>query len=75
MFWFLSLGDGTLRVWDMKRAVCRLAVPAHSAEILTCDWCKYDQVTAHLNPRTWKKVLFKDTIQLIYNSVAVFRIS
>ncbi|TNM94555.1 hypothetical protein fugu_017314 [Takifugu bimaculatus] len=36
-------GDGTLRVWDVKRAACRLAVPAHQAEILTCDWCKYDQ--------------------------------
>ncbi|TNM94562.1 hypothetical protein fugu_017321 [Takifugu bimaculatus] len=37
------VGDGTLRVWDVKRAACRLAVPAHQAEILTCDWCKYDQ--------------------------------
>uniref|UniRef100_A0A667YK41 Peroxin-7 n=1 Tax=Myripristis murdjan TaxID=586833 RepID=A0A667YK41_9TELE len=36
-------GDGTLRVWDVKSAVCRLAVPAHKAEILSCDWCKYDQ--------------------------------
>lgn len=39
-------GDGTLRVWDVKSAACRLAVPAHNAEILSCDWCKYDQVTA-----------------------------
>lgn len=38
------LGDGTLRVWDVKSALCRLAVPAHKAEILSCDWCKYDQV-------------------------------
>ncbi|KAF0024000.1 hypothetical protein F2P81_024630 [Scophthalmus maximus] len=36
-------GDGTLRVWDLKAAACRLAIPAHSAEILSCDWCKYDQ--------------------------------
>ncbi|XP_023258290.1 peroxisomal targeting signal 2 receptor-like, partial [Seriola lalandi dorsalis] len=35
--------DGTLRVWDLKAAVCRLAIPAHKAEILSCDWCKYDQ--------------------------------
>lgn len=52
MFCFLSLGDGTLRIWDVKRAACRLAVPAHNAEILTCDWCKYDQVTAHMTPST-----------------------
>ncbi|XP_034756661.1 peroxisomal biogenesis factor 7 [Etheostoma cragini] len=37
-------GDGTLRVWDVKSAACRLAIPAHKAEILSCDWCKYDQV-------------------------------
>ncbi|MEQ2244822.1 hypothetical protein ILYODFUR_021132, partial [Ilyodon furcidens] len=36
-------GDGTLRVWDVKAAACRLAVPAHKAEVLSCDWCKYDQ--------------------------------
>lgn len=38
-------GDGTLRVWDVKAGACRLAIPAHKAEILSCDWCKYDQVT------------------------------
>ncbi|XP_019740602.1 peroxisomal biogenesis factor 7 isoform X2 [Hippocampus comes] len=38
-----SSGDGTLRVWDAKAGACRLAVPAHDAEVLTCDWCKYDQ--------------------------------
>uniref|UniRef100_A0A8C7T7S2 Peroxin-7 n=1 Tax=Oncorhynchus mykiss TaxID=8022 RepID=A0A8C7T7S2_ONCMY len=36
-------GDGTLRVWDVKTGRCRLAIPAHKAEILSCDWCKYDQ--------------------------------
>ncbi|KAJ3607197.1 hypothetical protein NHX12_026710 [Muraenolepis orangiensis] len=36
-------GDGTLRVWDVKSAACRLAIPAHKSEILSCDWCKYDQ--------------------------------
>ncbi|CAB1340251.1 unnamed protein product [Coregonus sp. 'balchen'] len=35
--------DGTLRVWDVKTGRCRLAIPAHKAEILSCDWCKYDQ--------------------------------
>lgn len=45
----LSLsGDGTLRIWDVKSAACRLAVPAHRAEILSCDWCKYDQVTRQM---------------------------
>lgn len=39
----MLLGDGTLRVWDVKAGSCRLAVPAHKAEILSCDWCKYDQ--------------------------------
>ncbi len=41
----LLLGDGTLRVWDVKAGSCRLAVPAHKTEILSCDWCKYDQVS------------------------------
>ncbi|XP_019911538.1 peroxisomal biogenesis factor 7 isoform X2 [Esox lucius] len=36
-------GDGTLRVWDVKSGRCRLAIPAHRAEVLSCDWCKYDQ--------------------------------
>ncbi|XP_051954431.1 peroxisomal targeting signal 2 receptor-like [Xyrauchen texanus] len=36
-------GDGTLRVWDVKAGSCRLAIPAHKAEILSFDWCKYDQ--------------------------------
>nr|XP_029138699.1 peroxisomal targeting signal 2 receptor-like [Labrus bergylta] len=39
----VSTGDGTLRVWDVKAAACRLTIPAHKAEILSCDWCKYDQ--------------------------------
>ncbi|GAA6105001.1 peroxisomal targeting signal 2 receptor-like [Tachysurus ichikawai] len=40
---FVFPGDGTLRVWDVKAGSCRLAIPAHKAEILSCDWCKYDQ--------------------------------
>ncbi|KAJ8008999.1 hypothetical protein DPEC_G00084250 [Dallia pectoralis] len=36
-------GDGTLRVWDVKTGRCRLVIPAHKAEVLSCDWCKYDQ--------------------------------
>uniref|UniRef100_A0A673LY36 Peroxin-7 n=1 Tax=Sinocyclocheilus rhinocerous TaxID=307959 RepID=A0A673LY36_9TELE len=36
-------GDGTLRVWDVKAGSCRLAVPVHRAEILSCDCCRYDQ--------------------------------
>ncbi|XP_064412120.1 peroxisomal biogenesis factor 7 isoform X2 [Latimeria chalumnae] len=36
-------GDHTLRVWDVKSAGARLVIPGHQAEILSCDWCKYDQ--------------------------------
>uniref|UniRef100_A0AAY5EXT0 Peroxin-7 n=1 Tax=Electrophorus electricus TaxID=8005 RepID=A0AAY5EXT0_ELEEL len=40
---YVLLGDGMLRVWDVKAGSCQLAIPAHKAEILSCDWCKYDQ--------------------------------
>ncbi|XP_056422619.1 peroxisomal biogenesis factor 7 isoform X3 [Hyla sarda] len=36
-------GDQTLRIWDVKSPVSKLVIPAHQAEILSCDWCKYDQ--------------------------------
>ncbi|XP_063773480.1 peroxisomal biogenesis factor 7 isoform X2 [Pseudophryne corroboree] len=36
-------GDQTLRIWDVKTPVSKLVIPAHQAEILSCDWCKYDQ--------------------------------
>nr|KAF6462726.1 peroxisomal biogenesis factor 7 [Molossus molossus] len=36
-------GDHTLRIWDAKTAGVRIVVPAHQAEILTCDWCKYNE--------------------------------
>ncbi|XP_067676661.1 peroxisomal targeting signal 2 receptor-like [Haliotis asinina] len=37
-------GDQTLRVWDARKPnFPTRVVPAHSGEILTCDWCKYDQ--------------------------------
>lgn len=45
MFISVAVGDGTLRVWDVKAGSCRLAIPAHRAEALSCDWCKYDQVS------------------------------
>ncbi|KAJ8396267.1 hypothetical protein AAFF_G00021340 [Aldrovandia affinis] len=35
--------DGTLRVWDAKAGTSKLVIPAHKAEVLSCDWCKYDQ--------------------------------
>uniref|UniRef100_A0A8B9P1B2 Peroxin-7 n=1 Tax=Apteryx owenii TaxID=8824 RepID=A0A8B9P1B2_APTOW len=36
-------GDQTLRVWDVKAPGVKLVIPAHQAEILSCDWCKYDE--------------------------------
>ncbi|KAE8602125.1 hypothetical protein XENTR_v10013890 [Xenopus tropicalis] len=36
-------GDQSLRIWDMKTPVSKVVIPAHQAEILSCDWCKYDQ--------------------------------
>lgn len=40
----LSPGDQTLRIWDVKTTGVRTVVPAHQAEILSCDWCKYNEV-------------------------------
>ncbi|XP_041354220.1 peroxisomal targeting signal 2 receptor-like [Gigantopelta aegis] len=37
-------GDCTLRLWDARGGQFPTTViPAHDGEILTCDWCKYDQ--------------------------------
>ncbi|XP_015279791.1 PREDICTED: peroxisomal biogenesis factor 7, partial [Gekko japonicus] len=36
-------GDQTLRIWDAKAPRVPVVIPAHQAEILSCDWCKYDQ--------------------------------
>jgi hypothetical protein len=41
----LSPGDQTLRIWDRRAAGVRIVVPAHQAEILSCDWCKYNEVS------------------------------
>ncbi|KAF4024602.1 hypothetical protein G4228_016722 [Cervus hanglu yarkandensis] len=38
-----SSGDQTLRIWDVKTTGVRIVVPAHQAEILSCDWCKYNE--------------------------------
>lgn len=36
-------GDRTLRVWDLRSGPnCTTLIQAHSEEILSCDWCKYD---------------------------------
>ncbi len=38
-------GDGTVRVWDSSKTyMAQMVIPAHQAEVLTCDWSKYDQV-------------------------------
>ncbi|VDI20948.1 Hypothetical predicted protein [Mytilus galloprovincialis] len=37
-------GDQTLRIWDVRKPEFPSnVIPAHNAEILTCDWSKYDQ--------------------------------
>ncbi|XP_077000231.1 peroxisomal biogenesis factor 7 isoform X3 [Tamandua tetradactyla] len=36
-------GDQTLRIWDVKAAGVRIVIPAHHTEILSCDWCKYNE--------------------------------
>ncbi|XP_077977192.1 peroxisomal targeting signal 2 receptor-like [Glandiceps talaboti] len=37
-------GDQTLRVWNIKRPqMPSISIAGVNAEILTCDWCKYDQ--------------------------------
>ena len=39
-------GDRTLRVWDIRGGeTCTVHIQAHSEEILSCDWCKYDRVS------------------------------
>ncbi|KAL6039247.1 hypothetical protein STEG23_024140, partial [Scotinomys teguina] len=35
--------DQTLRIWDVKTAGVRIVIPAHQTEILSCDWCKYNE--------------------------------
>ena len=38
------LGDGTLKIWNsLMPQQPTLSVRAHDAEVLSCDWCKYDQ--------------------------------
>lgn len=38
-----SSGDGTLRIWDTRKAYMpQNVIVAHEAEVLSCDWSKYD---------------------------------
>ncbi len=40
---FLSAsGDCTFKIWDVRQPVSSLTVRAHQNEILTADWCKYN---------------------------------
>eukprot|EP00798_Chlamydomonas_sp_ICE-L_P022845 gene22845-30019_t len=40
---FLSAsGDTTVRVWDLRHPGPTLILPAHAHEVLTADWCKYN---------------------------------
>ncbi|XP_013401602.1 peroxisomal targeting signal 2 receptor-like [Lingula anatina] len=37
-------GDCTIRVWDTRKSyMAQLVIPALKSEVLSCDWCKYDQ--------------------------------
>jgi peroxin-7 len=38
------VGDGTLKVWNTHMPQHpSMSLRAHDAEVLSCDWCKYDQ--------------------------------
>jgi WD40 repeat protein len=40
----LVVGDGTLKVWNTHMPQHpSMSLRAHDAEVLSCDWCKYDQ--------------------------------
>lgn len=40
---FLSAsGDTTVRLWDLRQPQPTLLLPAHAFEVLTADWCKYN---------------------------------
>jgi WD40 repeat protein len=40
---FLSAsGDCTVKVWDLRQAAPTLSLAAHAHEILSADWCKYN---------------------------------
>ena len=38
------LGDETIRIWNSNTPNPVQVIPGGGAEILTCDWTKYDQV-------------------------------
>eukprot|EP00882_Tetradesmus_deserticola_P029039 GHRQ01032430.1.p3 GENE.GHRQ01032430.1~~GHRQ01032430.1.p3 ORF type:complete len:101 (-),score=36.77 GHRQ01032430.1:314-616(-) len=40
---FLSAsGDTTVRLWDLRQPQPTLVLPAHAFEVLSADWCKYN---------------------------------
>ena len=40
------VGDNTLRIWDISAPpAAQQTIRAHSGEVLTCDWAKYDPVS------------------------------
>ncbi|XP_063954333.1 peroxisomal targeting signal 2 receptor-like [Lytechinus pictus] len=39
-----SSGDGSLCVWDIRKPQKpRFLIPVSKADVISCDWCKYDQ--------------------------------
>lgn len=44
------IGDNTLRIWDISAPpAAQQTIRAHSGEVLTCDWAKYDPVSISEN--------------------------
>lgn len=43
---FTCTGDNTVRLWDRRKPESSVvSIAAHEGEVLTCDWCKYNQVS------------------------------
>lgn len=32
-----------MRVWDLRQPAATLVLPAHGYEVLSADWCKYNE--------------------------------
>ena len=50
--------------------MAQVTLVGQQAEVLSCDWCKYDQVRS-LNEKTLTLVFFRTTITHTHNAGAV----
>lgn len=48
--------DGTCRIWDIKTQKNVLAIPAHTNEVLGCDFNKYDEIIATCSTDNTSKI-------------------